>query len=656
MSVHFRTLTLSDYALVRQYVTLSSHRNCDLSFVNLFAWQTLYQTEIAEWGGFLLFRFHTDGHLAYLMPIGEGDMCAVLELLREDACNLSHPFLLLGVHEHALPLVKDCMGESLRLNENRDHADYIYSREALATLSGKKLQPKRNHVNRFIRQYPQYEYRALGPEDVPACMELARQWAEGHSEEAERRGIEAEEQALTRALAFMEELDIIGGTLWIEGKLVAFTYGGAINENTFDVCVEKADVSYEGAYAMINKEFVASLPEQYVYINREEDLGIEGLRKAKLSYQPAELLTKYSAWSACTLSDKKSEWGLTPEDLHIKWQTRALWKLCFGDAESFIQLYFTYKYTPRINNCIVNERRVISALQRIPYVMSLWDMEVPVSYVSGACTHPEFRGKGYMRDLLRQAHQDMYKEGRWFSVLIPASESLFGYYARSGYYTCLPPWHTVADTEEKSDKDAKVDVTSYARYDCGWLKEVQMYLYGKMKLIPGALLHDEEDMQVVVKDLCMAGGRVVVARSGQGCVGVWMGVPEDGAVRVVECFAESQEIRERMLKEAITSWEMPESSSVYQSVNKSQLRIIDVYKVLKRVAECRPEMSVKLYVVGDEDIPENNGAYLLKAGECVRESLPKKLDDADKTSLLDIAALAGWLFREHGPYLSMMLN
>ena len=237
--------------------------------------------------------------------------------------------LLLGVCEDFMPQVEECMGEDCRVNANRDHADYIYLRESLAALSGKKLQAKRNHVNRFKALYPDYRYEELTDEWVPACLDLTRRWVESRQDEAEKRAVAAESEAIQRALAHREELDLRGGVLLVGEQIAAFTYGAPICRDTFDVCVEKADVEFEGAYTVINKEFVSRLPEQYKYVNREEDLGVEGLRKAKLSYQPEMLLMKYSVWSSCTVKAEIEECGLTPEQHFDKMADPCIVELVF---------------------------------------------------------------------------------------------------------------------------------------------------------------------------------------------------------------------------------------------------------------------------------------------------------------------------------------
>ncbi len=162
------------------------------------------------------------------------------------------------------------------------------------TLKGKKFQAKRNHINRFRNTYPDYEYTPITPDRIQECLDLEAEWCKvNHCDQQEGTG--NERRALIYALHNFEALGLTGGILHVNGKIVAFTFGMPINHETFGVHVEKADTSIEGAYAMINYEFANRIPEQYIYINREEDLGLEGLRKAKLSYQPVTILEKYMA-------------------------------------------------------------------------------------------------------------------------------------------------------------------------------------------------------------------------------------------------------------------------------------------------------------------------------------------------------------------------
>lgn len=306
MRLPFRRVELSDKALVRQYTQQSGRHNCDLNFMNICSWQFLYNTQLAIWNDWLIFRFYADGHLAYMLPLGDGDYKEVLLAMIDDAQKEGHPFLLLGVCQGCVDIMEAAMPDFFRFNYDRDYCDYIYDRTALETLAGKKLQPKRNFVNRFIRNNPDYEYRPLTSDLIPLCLELDKKWMNSKDQIENDPDYKNERLSMKFVFEHWDELDGIGGTIFAGGKLVAFSFGACINKTTFDVCVEKADSEVEGAYAIINREFVRHLPPQFNLINREEDLGIEGLRHAKLSYQPSILLPKYAAMSKHPLHDEKT--------------------------------------------------------------------------------------------------------------------------------------------------------------------------------------------------------------------------------------------------------------------------------------------------------------------------------------------------------------
>lgn len=293
-AIAFRPLTLADGQTVRQHVCPSDNRNCDLNFMNLMSWRFLYDTEMAIHGSWLLFRFQVDGHPAYLAPVGRGDWREVLRDLVDDAAAQSQPFLMLGVCEQRLSRLNEAFPDYFYATADRDYTDYIYTRESLATLSGKKLQPKRNHANRFERLYPDYRFVPLTPDLFPECLRLEEKWAEEKPVNSTRRSYASEQRSMQYVLSHWEALEGRGGALLVGDRLIAFTFGSPINHDTFDICVEKADTEYDGAFTVINRDFARSLPTRYTYINREEDLGISGLRKAKLSYHPAFLLHKYA--------------------------------------------------------------------------------------------------------------------------------------------------------------------------------------------------------------------------------------------------------------------------------------------------------------------------------------------------------------------------
>lgn len=294
--VSFKPITIEDKDIITAYTQNSNYRNCDFSFVNMCSWRFLYDSEYAVNDGFLLIRFRIEekSRFAYMFPVGNGDLEQAICLLEKDSLEHGHPLLFLGMSPEAKELAEKAFPASFVYMADRNYYDYIYLREDLTLLKGKKFQSKRNHINNFKKQYD-YSYEPLTQEIIPLCLELERQWYKSNLTDKDKDQLSNERRSMTYALQNYDKLDISGGALCVDGKIVAFTYGAPINRDTFGIHVEKADVSYEGAYAMINQEFVSRIPDRFTYINREEDLGIEGLRKAKQSYHPVILLEKNGA-------------------------------------------------------------------------------------------------------------------------------------------------------------------------------------------------------------------------------------------------------------------------------------------------------------------------------------------------------------------------
>lgn len=292
--IEFKDITLQDKETIQSFTLESQRRNCDLSFSNLCSWRFMYHTQFAIWNNFLLLRFHAADKLSYMMPVGQGNLKEILELIIQDAQQQGQPFQMLGVCVGMKADIEAVMPHRFNFTSDRDYADYIYLRSDLATLKGKKFQSKRNHINKFLKTYSDYEYKPITPGLVPECLAMEAEWCKANNCHEEKALI-AERESLTYSLNHFEALGLSGGVLRVNGKIAAFTFGNPINQQTYDVCIEKANTEIEGAYTVINYEFARHIPEQYIYINREEDLGIEGLRKAKLSYHPVTLLEKCMA-------------------------------------------------------------------------------------------------------------------------------------------------------------------------------------------------------------------------------------------------------------------------------------------------------------------------------------------------------------------------
>lgn len=289
----FHTLTIDDREAV-QAVTLSAgRRNCNFTFANLVGWQFWYQSSVCILPDVVVLRFMLDGKRAYLLCTKETPSYELLRELYEDS---GHRLMLVCLEDDAaLQIQRTLSGKGLTVSaeSQRDLFDYIYLRSDLAALHGGKLQAKRNHVNHFLAAYPDFEYRPLDPSLFDECRRLSSLWHDERAHDNPEYGdtIEAERRVMATVFSYWNELGMRGGSIFAGGRMVAFTYGAAVTEDTFDVLVEKADRNVEGSFSIINQQFCAYLPEKYIYVNREEDLGLPGLRKSKLSYHPHILLT-----------------------------------------------------------------------------------------------------------------------------------------------------------------------------------------------------------------------------------------------------------------------------------------------------------------------------------------------------------------------------
>ena len=288
-----------------QAVTLhSGRRNCNYTFANLVGWKFLFGTEVCVLENTVVLRYTFDGQRAYMVCTSEA---LSLELIQELLDDSNGDLTLIGLEDSQVVQLSTLRSTSSRLQGKnsqlstniepvRDQYDYIYRRTDLATLHGRHLDAKRNHIHRFRAEHPNFEYRPLTTESFDECRRLTEIWQEEKNQndnENENRNetINAELRVMDTIFSNWEALGMIGGSIIVDGRMVAFTYGAAVTTDTFDVCVEKADRHVEGAFAIINQQFAEHLPEQYVYLNREEDMGIPGLRRAKLSYHPEKLLT-----------------------------------------------------------------------------------------------------------------------------------------------------------------------------------------------------------------------------------------------------------------------------------------------------------------------------------------------------------------------------
>ena len=286
MTLSFHQLTLFDREAMQAVMLHSGRRNCNYTFANLVGWQFWYYTEVCVLENAVVLRYTFDGQRAYMVCTADDISLELIEALVNDS---EGKLTLIGLEDKQTEQLSTLNSQlSISIEPVRDQYDYIYRRTDLATLHGRHLNAKRNHIHRFRAEHPDFEYRPLTPQLFNECRRLTAIWQE---EKNESETIAAEHQVMETVFNHWDTLGMIGGSIFVDSRMVAFTYGSAVTTDTLDVCVEKADRHGEGAFAIINQQFAEHLPEQYIYLNREEDMGIPGLRQAKLSYHPEILLT-----------------------------------------------------------------------------------------------------------------------------------------------------------------------------------------------------------------------------------------------------------------------------------------------------------------------------------------------------------------------------
>lgn len=292
--IEFHLPTMEDYVWLAPILWNSGYPGAEYTFHNMFLWSGYYGG-VAEVDGFAVQGRTVGDRLLCAYPVGPGDASGVIRKLEQEARERGLRLCLRGLTQTLRQELETAFPGAFDFTPYRDSFDYIYSATELTELRGKKLQAKRNHCNRFIAEHPDWYTREVRPEDLELCRQLARIWYEGHEESPQ---IAMERVALERAFANYEALHMDGLLLFDGQRPVGFSMGARMNPKMYDVNFEKAYYQVQGAYSLINREFSRYVAQKYPeleLLNREDDMGEPGLRRAKESYQPTILLEKFVA-------------------------------------------------------------------------------------------------------------------------------------------------------------------------------------------------------------------------------------------------------------------------------------------------------------------------------------------------------------------------
>lgn len=336
-----------------------------------------------------------------------------------------------------------------------------------------------------------------------------------------------------------------------------------------------------------------------------------------------------------------------------KEEVKQLWRLCFDDSEAFIDLYFRLRYTDDVNMMVRHEGGLIAALQMLPYTLTFLYDEFEAAYISGACTHPDFRGKGIMGALLNDSFKAMAARHIPLSFLIPADEGLYEYYARFGYISAFfRQMHTVHLLELPAQNEVLM-----FEYTQVFSEEWFDYFVRIMSRRTNCIQHSQPDMMGILEDLSLANGQVVIARNAQHqVVGLLFAAASIKSVRVLEVVVDSESVQDALFQEIARFYKKDvltyTTSASYSDtdVRFGMVRIIDAPVICTQYAKIVPDDEME-FVLADPEIQTNNAHYRLNGGKCVVSTTY-----SHDVPMLTIEQLSARLFNKNRLYMSLMLD
>ena len=286
----FKPIEIADRETLEDYFHEHPPLVSEFTFTNLFGWQKAHNYQVSKYkDGFLILK-ESKGNLSFLQPLTTGNpVKAVRDCFKYLEGKTENPVVERAGEDFVASGAWE--GSGFAVSEDRDNFDYLYDARELTELAGEKFHDKKNLLNQFLKKY-QYRYQNLTPELIPECLKFKKEWCEERDCE-KTDGLKQENCAVLQMLKNFHALSNRGGIIRIDEKIAALTLGEPLNKDTLVIHAEKAKGGIIGLYQAINWEFLKNQAPGFPFVNREQDLGVEGLRRAKMSYNPAKLIKKY---------------------------------------------------------------------------------------------------------------------------------------------------------------------------------------------------------------------------------------------------------------------------------------------------------------------------------------------------------------------------
>lgn len=467
--INFRNIELKDKNFYNEHLYTDVSRGCQYSYSNLFMWG-LQGIAYVHDHAVLYSRY--DGNCFYPFPVGNGDKKTVLDAIFADAKERGVCPCLTGLNEMDRQLVETLYPNQFYFHADRSNYDYVYNINDLADLKGRKLHRKRNHLKHFKKNHPDYVMTPITLENMDRVRAFTADWYKLKLEEHPDGDYHNEQAAIEKVFTYYDDLEMEGLLLEENGEILGFTMASPMSPDTYDVHYEKARGDIDGAYTTINSEFANYIRTKHPhvkYLDREEDMGIPGLRKAKMSYFPHHLVKKYKALPL------RMPFEFDEPDNSMIPQLRDLWKEAFGDSDAFLDNFYSTAFDK--SRCRVAYAACDTSVsqnsmccadtatgKKTAAVLYWFDCRIDnqrVAYVYAVATAKEFRGNGACHLLLENTHQHLKALGYSSVVLVPGNETLVHLYEGCAYELCTKRSRITCSAHDMNVNISEMDKETY---------------------------------------------------------------------------------------------------------------------------------------------------------------------------------------------------
>lgn len=384
-------LLLTDYNKIKKYLDDANYEGYNSNFVTMMMWDHEYQIYYEIKDNYMIMIHTYLNETFFSMPFCKPEFYQeAIDYMIEYANTHNFTFRIDLATKASMNLIKELYGDKFLYLHDDSLDDYIYSKASLETLAGKKMQKRRNHFNAFLKENPNYVYKEIGNEDIDNVLQCLKKWDFSHQIE---ESVISEYIGIVYLLVHRHELNIKTGCIYIDGQLEAFIIGSPLKHSTVQIHVEKANKDIRGLYVAIGKFFLENNFEGFELVNREEDMGIEALRRAKQMLHPVKMIKKYNI-----VLNNLSITTATDEDLH---PIIDLWRDSFEDEDKqTTNFYFMNCYQKDNTYLLKNNGQLVSMVQINPYTIILDGQEVPAYFILGVATDKLYQKQGLMKKLM----------------------------------------------------------------------------------------------------------------------------------------------------------------------------------------------------------------------------------------------------------------